>query len=111
MVMVHQPRRAGPRVERLVSGGDAFQVIGIPELSPTFKTRADAERWLAARIKSLPPSICPRDRACLRCGGIFPSEGFHNRLCAACRTMASNDVIPSISLAAGTEKIRRAAQS
>lgn len=105
-----QPRHTGPRVERLICGNEAFQVLGLRELSPTFRTRAEGERWLRERLATLPSALRPRERACLRCGETFVSEGFHNRLCVGCRSLAADDALPTISLAAGTGKIRRAAR-
>lgn len=105
-----QPRHTGPRVERLVSDNEAFQVQGIRDLSPTFRTRAQGERWLREQLAKLPSALRPRERTCLRCRETFLSEGFHNRLCAHCRSMTADDALPTVSLAAGTGKIRRAAR-
>lgn len=104
-----QPRDSGPRIERIASG--EFQAMGIPELSPRFRTRAEGEEWLRKHIAALPAALRPRERACLRCGGAFLSEGFHNRMCPRCRSRASDDTLPTIAVAAGTGKILRAARS
>lgn len=74
----------GPRVIR-ISNADGFQVIGLPQLSPQFRVRAEAEKWLRAALAKAPESRRPRTRACLCCGRSFDSEGFHNRLCGPCR--------------------------
>ncbi len=103
-----QPRHTGPRVERIAHGD--FQALGIPDLSPRFRTRSEGEFWLRGYLSKLPSALRPRERACLRCGETFVSEGFHNRLCVGCRSLAADDALPTISLAAGTGKIRRAAR-
>ncbi len=33
-------------------------------------------------------------RSCLGCGGLFPSEGVHNRLCGRCRRAACRIGLP-----------------
>ncbi len=38
-----------------------------------------------ASVASKPSRPQARQRACLRCGTEFASEGFHNRLCGPCR--------------------------
>lgn len=78
MMGVKDQRPTGPRVARYQ--GNSFQVVGLPELSPIFRTRAVAEQWLAA---NKPASVKTRD--CLCCGSQFESEGAHNRLCDTCR--------------------------
>lgn len=40
------------------------------------------------------------DRPCLRCGTSFASEGIHNRMCASCRGLASNDAAAPYSIGA-----------
>lgn len=64
MVIAHHSRRSGPRVERLTCGNDGFQVLGIPDLSPTFRTRAGGERWLRDYLALQPAALRPRERAC-----------------------------------------------
>jgi hypothetical protein len=84
-----QSRPTGPRVERIKSG--EFQVLGIEDYSPTFLTRAKAEAWLSAKLKTGEKAKRPQPRSCLCCGKGFESEGFHNRLCQPCRLRASQE--------------------
>ncbi len=54
------------------------------------RKRADRHRSEAATRKRAERDACAVWRACLDCGRLFPSEGSHNRLCAACRRSARN---------------------
>lgn len=74
----------GIRVETI---GDDFEVLGLRERSPLFATRRDAEAWMRVKVAALPPNRAPRQRACLRCGTQFASQGAHNRLCDGCSQM------------------------
>ncbi|MEZ5752846.1 MAG: hypothetical protein R3D60_13075 [Paracoccaceae bacterium] len=79
-----KPALSGPRVERMWN--NCFQVMGLRHLSPEFRTRAEAEAWLARELaKRDAPKVGPRP--CLRCGKTFHSEGVHNRMCNPCRGM------------------------
>ncbi len=53
------------------------------------KTAARKRAETAAR-KRAERDACAVWRACLGCGRRFPSEGSHNRLCAACHHSARN---------------------
>lgn len=99
----------GPRVIR-ISHSAGYQVVGLPDLSPTFRVRAEAEKWLRARLAALPESRRPRERPCLCCGRRFESEGIHNRLCNPCR---GSDRLPLAlgSIGASSGKVRFAARS
>lgn len=108
----HQPRCSGPRVEALTGEGpQAYHIQGLRTWSPTFRTRGEAERWLVDELSRLPPERRPQKRECMRCGDLFVSEGFHNRLCTGCRHAMAHDVLPATALAAGTSKIKRAARA
>ncbi len=54
------------------------------------RARADLRRSETAARKRAERDACAVWRACLGCGWLFPSEGSHNRLCAACRRSARN---------------------
>ncbi len=54
------------------------------------RKRAGRRRSEAAARKRAERDACAVWRACLGCGWLFPSEGSHNRLCAACRRSARN---------------------
>ncbi|MDO9527120.1 MAG: hypothetical protein Q7J57_16535 [Gemmobacter sp.] len=101
------PRPTGPRVERLHNGG--FQVLGLPDLSPVFSTRAKGEQWLRDHLQKLPATRQPRDRACLCCGTDFRSDGAHNRMCSSCR-LRGQDIPAAVGLATASSKLRRAAR-
>ena len=95
--------RSGPRVE-CAHNADQFQVVGLTELSPLFRTCTDAEEWLRAKLPKLPRAKRPQQLACMRCRTEFQSEGFHNRMCGPCRNVAANDdasVFRSIVFGAG----------
>lgn len=47
--------------------------------------------WQRGGYRERRASFGRKKRRCLRCGGMFPSEGPHNRLCEACRR-ANRDV-------------------
>lgn len=69
-----------------------YEVRGLPngEISPEFKFRSDAEKWLAENLDSLGLTRAKRGlRACLCCRSEFESEGIHNRLCNRCRCAPS----------------------
>jgi hypothetical protein len=83
----YQPRPTGPRVEALPKEG--FQVLGLRDLSPIFRTRQQAEDWLQLQLGGLPEWLRPRLRGCLRCSKGFESDGPHNRMCDDCRAAAS----------------------
>ena len=82
--------RTGPRVE-CAHNADQFQVVGLTEMSPLFKSRKDAGEWLEAKLPKLPQAKRPQQRACMRCRHQFQSEGFHNRMCGTCRATAADD--------------------
>lgn len=77
---------SGPHVIRMKSS--AFEVVGLPDISPVFKVRAEAEKWMRNQLARLPESRRPRERTCLCCGRPFESEGPHNRMCNPCRGRA-----------------------
>lgn len=82
----------GPRVVYYVATGrqgGAFEVTGLPEQSPLFKVRAEAEKWLRAELAKIPEGLRPKTRSCLTCGRPFDSEGAHNRMCPQCRAHSS----------------------
>ncbi len=54
------------------------------------RKRAGARRSESAARKRAERDACAVWRACLDCGRRFPSEGVHNRLCAAYRRSARN---------------------
>lgn len=85
----HQPRPTGPRVEGGPRGG--YQVLGLPNYSEIYHTRAEAEKWLRTQLAKLPERQRPQLRACLTCGHGFESDGAHNRMCAPCRQRASQE--------------------
>ncbi len=95
----------GPRVERLAQ--DDFQVLGLRELSPRFRSRERAERWMAEQLERVTPARKPRERCCLRCGDRFLSEGFHNRMCDPCRHVS--DAVAMGVAQQATAKVRRLA--
>lgn len=43
-------------------------------------------------MRTKPPPSQATSRRCLKCGGWFPSEGFHNRICGVCN--GRNDRLP-----------------
>lgn len=96
----------GPRVERLEF--QAYQVLGLRDLSPRFSTRAEAEGWLEDQLERIGPARQPRQRRCLRCGHAFQSEGFHNRMCDPCRHVSDAGAMTITPRATG--KVRRAAR-
>ncbi len=59
-------------------------------LKTAARKRADLHRSETAARKRAERDACAVWRACLGCGRLFPSEGVHNRLCAACRRSARN---------------------
>ncbi len=59
-------------------------------LKTAARKRAGRRRSEAAARKRAERDACAVWRACLGCGRLFPSEGVHNRLCAACRRSARN---------------------
>ncbi|AGH57971.1 hypothetical protein RHVG_00006 [Rhodovulum phage RS1] len=67
------------------ASGGAFYVMGLPEASPQFPNKAEAEKWMRAEIAKLPERKRPRKRRCLCCTKSFESDGIHNRLCNRCR--------------------------
>jgi len=79
---LRRDRASGIRVE---GHGAEFEVLGLPDRSPLFANRRDAEAWMRAQVAALPPNRIPRDRACLTCGVEFWSEGAHHRKCDGCR--------------------------
>lgn len=95
----------GPRVERLEF--QAYQVLGLRDLSPRFSTRDEAEGWLEEQLDRVAPARQPRDRRCLRCGHAFRSEGFHNRMCDPCRHVGDVGSMGIVQRAAA--KVRRVA--
>ncbi len=106
--MVQGPRKlgSGPRVEYLASG--EYQILGLPDLSPTFPSRAEGEAWLDGQLGGVSPARLPRVRPCIRCGHSFTSEGFHNRMCGTCRHFSDAG---SMGIAArATGQVRRAAR-
>ncbi len=54
------------------------------------RARGGRHRSETAARKRAERDACAVWRACLGCGRLFPSEGSHNRLCAACRRSARN---------------------
>lgn len=74
-----------PRVRAIPDRSDVFEVVGLPDASPTFRTREKAEMYLAEQAGALPARRQPQERPCLCCGGAFLSAGAHNRLCDDCR--------------------------
>ena len=86
----------GPRVMVIKEGGrTAYEVNGLPTMSPNFRTRAEADLWMREQVAKLPASCQPRERACLCCGHRFMSEGAHNRLCTSCRHRSDDGFIPT----------------
>lgn len=83
VILNHSNRPEGIRVERLDKHG--FHVLGLPQMSPHFHSRAEAEKWIRGEITKLPHHKRPRERPCLSCATLFMSEGSHNRLCKYCR--------------------------
>ncbi len=85
---------AGPRVIRDPHAAkrslNLFQVEGLPETSPTFARREDAERWMAEQVQKRSASRTPRERASMTCGQNFLSAGIHNRMCDPCRRRAQD---------------------
>lgn len=79
----------GPRVVCLVHGATRYEVVGLTKMSPIFKQRPEAEKWLRAEVAKLPSSQRPRERACLCCSRTFVSQGAHNRMCDPCRWSAA----------------------
>ena len=54
----------------------------------------DAEHEMAAPARA--HSDVPARRACLRCGSMFQSEGFGQRICPACKaTVSWKSAVPS----------------
>lgn len=76
----------GHVVRRMHCG--AFEVLGLPDVSPEFPTRRAAEGWLATRLQALPARLRPRHRPCLCCTTPILSDGPHHRLCDGCRGLA-----------------------
>ena len=105
MTLVATIRGRGPRVTVNRSGSGGYEVLGVPETSPIFAHRSDAEKWLKAKVALLPKSHLPQVRRCLCCNGEFKSEGFHHRMCATCRQFGS-DVAGMAATISGT-RLRR----
>ncbi|WP_444667152.1 hypothetical protein [Cereibacter changlensis] len=103
MEAVETLRGTGPRVVRY--GDDDWEVLGLPEASPIFRVKADAESWKQAQVALLPKSRLPRMRSCLCCGDEFQSEGYHHRMCNPCRRLGS-DVAGIAATISGT-RLRR----
>ncbi len=99
--------RTGPRVERV--DNTAYQVLGLPELSPLFATHETAQRWLERALAKARPAHKPKERSCMCCQTAFVSEGFHHRLCGRCRGRSDGGSMSISSQSAG--KVRRAARS
>lgn len=79
-------RRFAEMVWRIDS--HTYEVRGLPNgaISPEFRFRSDAEKWLADNLDSLGLIRAKRGpRACMHCRSEFESEGIHNRLCNDCR--------------------------
>lgn len=91
---------SGPQVLRVQSA--EFQVIGLPALSPLFKSRAEAERYLRDEVAKLPDRQRPRERTCMSCPATFESEGPHHRLCSRCRQKSPGFVAGLV----GTQRAR-----
>lgn len=72
----------GPRIVRF---GRGFRAVGVAVASPTFRSNEEGLGWLTEYTASLSKSRAVRECACLCCGVIFLSEGFHNRMCKQCR--------------------------
>ncbi|TNF16797.1 MAG: hypothetical protein EP320_00615 [Rhodobacteraceae bacterium] len=72
------------------ASGGGFYVMGLPEASPPFPNKAEAEKWMRAEIAKLPERQRPRKRLCLRCTKSFESDGIHNRLCNRCRAYGAS---------------------
>lgn len=104
MTQSHSP--TGPRVARIRSG--EYQVVGLPQVSPVFMVRAEAQKWMRAELAKLPESRRPQQRPCLCCGATFHSEGPHHRMCNRCRLGSTLLPIASIG-ATASGKVRRAA--
>lgn len=77
-------RKGGPRVEQYRRGG-TYQVTGLPEVSPIFPNRPEAEKWLRRKLETADRINRPMVRRCLRCGNDFQSAHAGNRLCKSCR--------------------------
>lgn len=106
MTQGHRRPPSGPRVEYLASG--EYQILGLPDLSPTFRTRAEGEAWLDGQLGRIGPARLPKVRPCIRCGHSFTSEGFHNRMCGACRHFSDAGSMGIAARANG--QVRRAAR-
>lgn len=66
-----------------------YIIVGLAEQSPQFMKREDAEGYLATKIAEMPISQRPMTRQCMRCKSDFVSQGWHNRMCNACRSRPS----------------------
>lgn len=62
-------------------GGSWAVFEGETRVSGRFEDRWEAECRREAMIRRAQR----RARACLRCGGVFESDGAHHRMCAECR--------------------------
>lgn len=107
MAEVRPVQPAGPRVNYLRSG--RYEVLGFPDASPLFRSRAEAEKWMRVAIARLPKGQQPVDRPCMCCGATFESQHIGNRLCGICRHRTDGG---SMAIAANsTGKVRRAARA
>jgi hypothetical protein len=97
-----------PRVTKYVHGG-SYQVLGLPEVSPIFPNRPEAEKWLRAQLAEAGDLKRPRERTCLCCKHPFMSAHAGNRLCSGCRSHGDLGAMAIASTSAG--KVRRAARS
>lgn len=84
-----KPTRPHVKLGPQIAGGRrsawSYQVAGLPGQSPLFRSRAEAECYLAAELAKVPPARRPQTRKCMCCREEFFSEGIHNRLCQSCR--------------------------